>query len=133
MGHRISKHQGKCYSLHGHSYFCKVFLNSTDVNANGMVLDFYELDLVMKPIVEELDHSCMVYKEDKFLSVVMSPEHTRLAGERLMKVVWVDFETTAENIAKYLYDRLREKLNCVHEVCVWETQKGMASYKVNEA
>ena len=125
MGHRISKHQGKCRSPHGHSYFCKIYLKSTDINTDGMVLDFYQLDLVMKPIIEELDHSFMIYDLDFILM-----EMFRMKD---FKIVNVSFETTAENIAKYLYDRIREKINCVHEVCVWETRKGMASYKVNEA
>jgi len=48
---------GKCARLHGHTYTLEVAVHG-DVNpATGMVLNYFELDMIVKPHVELLDHS----------------------------------------------------------------------------
>lgn len=130
MAHRISNHQGKCWNIHGHSYVCVVFLGRSGLDINGMVVDYYKLDIVMKPLIEELDHCCIVYTEDKLLCDIMT--FIEPLNSKKMKFVLVPFETTAENIAKYIYDKVREKLDCVESVVVKETKKCGASYGIAE-
>jgi 6-pyruvoyltetrahydropterin/6-carboxytetrahydropterin synthase len=98
MGHRLSFHSGKCKNLHGHSYKCWIEL-SGDPNSDGMVLDYYDLKKIVEPIFDDLDHSFMVFKNDKELIDVLNKLNSRL--------VVVDFETTAENICLYLLDKLK--------------------------
>ncbi len=98
MGHRLRYHAGKCKNLHGHSYKCMVEL-SGDPNANGMVLDYYDVKAVIEPIIDELDHSFMVCKDDNELIEALDKLNSR-------KIV-VDFETTAENICLYLLGKIR--------------------------
>lgn len=98
MGHRLSFHSGKCKNLHGHSYKCWIEL-SGDPNSNGMVLDYYDLKKIVEPILDDLDHSFMVYKNDKELIDLLNKLNSRF--------VVVDFETTAENICLYLLEKVK--------------------------
>ncbi len=98
MGHRLPFHSGKCKNLHGHSYKCLVELTG-DPDKNGMVMDYYDLKKVVEPILDELDHSFMVYKKDFEMIDALEKLNSR-------KVV-VEFETTAENICIYLLNKIK--------------------------
>lgn len=98
MGHRLPFHSGKCKNLHGHSYKCSIELTG-DPDKNGMVMDYYDLKKVVEPILDELDHSFMVYKKDIEMIEALEKLNSR-------KVV-VDFETTAENICIYLLNKIK--------------------------
>jgi 6-pyruvoyltetrahydropterin/6-carboxytetrahydropterin synthase len=97
MGHRLPEHFGKCKNIHGHSYRMIVELEGS-LNGNGMIMDYYDLKKLVAPVIEELDHAFMVYREDKeiisFLESVKS------------KKVIVGFQSTVENICKYILAEL---------------------------
>jgi 6-pyruvoyltetrahydropterin/6-carboxytetrahydropterin synthase len=134
MGHRISQHGGKCFSPHGHTYSCTVWLKG-DLNDKGMVMDFYQLSQVVNPIIEELDHAFMVYEKDDVMQWFFSETNrtnNSLIGavlRRPFKVKTIPFESTAENIAKYIFDRVKEQIPNVSKVAVWETRKCCAEYE----
>jgi len=98
MGHRLTFHKGKCKNLHGHSYKCLVELNG-EPDQNGMVLDYYDVKKIIEPLIEEMDHSFMVYKNDKELLQALEKLNSRY--------VVVDFETTAENICLHLLQKIK--------------------------
>ena len=98
MGHRLTFHMGRCRNLHGHSYKCLIELTGNP-NSNGMVMDYYDLKKVVEPILDELDHAFMVYKNDKELIAALEQLNSR-------KVI-VDFESTAENICLYLLEKIK--------------------------
>lgn len=97
MGHRLPEHFGKCKNIHGHSYKMMVELEG-DLNDNGMVMDYYDLKKIINPIIENLDHAFMVYKDDEpvvnFLNSINS------------KKVEVNFQSTVENITKYFIEEI---------------------------
>jgi 6-pyruvoyltetrahydropterin/6-carboxytetrahydropterin synthase len=45
-----------CKRLHGHTYQTQFFIKG-DVSAVGFVLDFHEMDAIIKPEIARLDHS----------------------------------------------------------------------------
>lgn len=98
MGHRLTFHKGKCKNLHGHSYKCMVEL-SGEPDKNGMVLDYYDVKKIIEPLIEEMDHSFMVFSSDKELIQALQKLKSHY--------VIVDFETTAENICNYLLDTIK--------------------------
>jgi len=98
MGHRLPFHKGKCKNLHGHSYKCMVEFTG-DPDSNGMVIDYFDVKKIIGPIIDELDHSFMVCKDDKEVIEVLEKLNSQ-------KVV-VDFETTAENICLYLLSKIK--------------------------
>lgn len=125
MGHRLPFHKGKCKNLHGHSYKMMVEFEG-EVDENGMVLDYYDVKELIGPLVEELDHSFMVYSEDKELLEIL----------KLLKSkhVVVKFQTTAENICSYFLDKIKETdiPEGINKVKVWiyETE---TTYAVEES
>jgi 6-pyruvoyltetrahydropterin/6-carboxytetrahydropterin synthase len=137
MGHRVSQHGGKCFSPHGHSYKATIYCRSTELNKDQMVIDFGDISKYAQPIIDKLDHAFMVYCFDEIMlnSLDFWENH-----ESIFKSIVVPFESTAENIAKYIYDQfvnaIKEKINMpislkdtVSRVVVWETPKCAAEYR----
>ena len=97
MGHRLPEHFGLCKNIHGHSYRMIVEFEG-ELNERGMVIDFYDVEKIITPIIEKLDHAFMVNINDegviKFLEKMNS------------KKIVVDFESTIENISKYLLEEI---------------------------
>jgi 6-pyruvoyltetrahydropterin/6-carboxytetrahydropterin synthase len=93
MGHRLPDHFGKCRNIHGHSY--KMLIEfSGEIDKNGMIIDYYDVEKIINPVIEKLDHSFMVNKNDKVVLDFLEKTNSK-------KVV-VEFESTAENICNYL-------------------------------
>lgn len=89
-------YESKCSNLHGHNWIITVHCKAEELNKNGMVTDFaYIKEVVSK----KLDH--------KNLNDV------------------VDFNPTAENMAKWIHDQIR---NC-YKVEVQESEGNIAIYE----
>jgi len=97
MGHRLPEHFGKCKNIHGHSYKMIVELEG-EVNEKGLVLDFYDLENIVEPIIDKLDHSFLVYGGDKEIITFLEKMNS--------KKVIVDFQSTVENITKYFLSEI---------------------------
>lgn len=98
MGHRLPDHFGLCKNIHGHSY--KMILTvEGQINEQQMVIDYYDLEKIINPIIQEFDHSFMVNKNDKivleFLNQIQS------------KKVEVDFDATVENICLFVLNKIK--------------------------
>lgn len=99
MGHRLPEHFGLCKNIHGHSYKMIVEFEG-ELNEQGMVIDYYDVEKIINPIIEKLDHAFMVSREDKVVQEFLNKMNSK-------KVV-VDFESTAENICNYLLGEIRK-------------------------
>jgi 6-pyruvoyltetrahydropterin/6-carboxytetrahydropterin synthase len=54
--HKLDWHKGKCKNLHGHTYRLQIAIKG-EMNKNGIVMDFKELDKIVKQsVIEKLDH-----------------------------------------------------------------------------
>jgi 6-pyruvoyltetrahydropterin/6-carboxytetrahydropterin synthase len=98
MGHRVTNHAGLCRNLHGHRYtalftVCGEVNTDPSASDHGMVLDFSEMKSSLGTIINELDHSFMIWKNDRLCDTLLKTE---------TKIIAVDFVPTAENIAEYL-------------------------------
>jgi 6-pyruvoyltetrahydropterin/6-carboxytetrahydropterin synthase len=102
MAHRLPFHTGGCQNIHGHSYRALVTVEGQP-DAHGMVLDYLELARIVDPLIQELDHSFLCSADDTVML-----EFFRQHPE--FKVVIIPFPTTAENIARYLAERLAQQL-----------------------
>jgi 6-pyruvoyltetrahydropterin/6-carboxytetrahydropterin synthase len=121
MGHRLPYHKEGCENLHGHSYRAEIeVLGERD--AGGMVLDYGDLGAAIAPYVAQMDHSFMVYDQDELVRGFLA--------ENELKATVVPFHSTAENIAAWLLDELRPKLEGprIHGITVrvFETAKSVA-------
>jgi 6-pyruvoyltetrahydropterin/6-carboxytetrahydropterin synthase len=99
MGHRLPEHFGLCKNIHGHSYKMIVEFEG-EMNNEGMVIDFYEVEKIISPVIEKLDHSFMVNKNDKIVLDFLEKMKSK-------KVV-VGFESTVENICTYLLEEIKK-------------------------
>ena len=99
MGHRLPEHFGNCKNIHGHSYKMIVEFEG-EMNKDEMIIDFYDIDKIIKPLIEKLDHAFMVNKNDRdvieFLEKIKS------------KMLVVDFNSTVENICKYVLEEIKK-------------------------
>lgn len=89
-------YQSKCENLHGHNWIIDVYCKAKEVNADGMVIDFTH---IKKMVQEKLDHKNL-NKE-------------------------LDFNPTAENIAKWIVDNVPQCYQCDVQESIGNT----ASYK----
>ncbi len=123
MGHRLQFHKGRCKNLHGHSYRAIVELEG-ELNQNGMVIDFYDLTQIVNPLIDELDHSFLCDRADSELTETLKKLNS--------KIVIIDSSTTAENIAKYLTEKILEtnlpKNISRVSVKLFETEDSFAEY-----
>jgi len=85
----------KCFNLHGHSFKVRVTLEGP-INEMGWVMDFGEMKKIIHPSIEMLDH--------KYLNDIQGLENP-----------------TSENIAKWLWDKLKSPLKNLSSIEVMET------------
>ena len=125
MGHRLPNHKGECKNIHGHSYKMIIELSGELDAKSGMIVDFYDLGLIVKPIVKKFDHSFLVYKKDTKL--------LNFLAENKMKKVVTDYYGTVENICNNFIDLIvkgikKSKLNNIYSITVkiYETPNSYA-------
>lgn len=95
--HRIPWHEGGCHSLHGHSYHMTVELEG-EPDARGMVIDFKEIKAIVRPLVDEWDHSVMAHDADRELIAAVESLGSKLSV--------LPCDTTAENVCKIALERI---------------------------
>ena len=119
-GHRLINYQGKCRHLHGHNARAVISLESPGLDDRGMVKDFSDVKrLLWEWLDREIDHTLLLHRDDPVLPVLQG------AGERVMAV---DYNPTAENIARMIFDFVADAGYPVIDVTVWETETSHASY-----
>lgn len=131
--HRLmSSWSKKCQQIHGHSYKLEVILGSEELNEDGMVIDFGQLKELMQKHLEQFDHQIVICDKDNKVIKQIGDED----GEEL-GYLFVPFNPTAENMAKYFYDILQvhfyknEEIRHIQIVAVrvHETETGYAEYR----
>jgi 6-pyruvoyltetrahydropterin/6-carboxytetrahydropterin synthase len=108
--HYLRKYNGEADEpLHGHTWKVEVGVSSDELDKQGFVIDFVYLEMLLKKHVH-----------DKFDHTVIDevPPFT-------------ESNPTAEHIAKYIYDTLKQELppSLALWVRVWETEQCSALYK----
>ena len=92
-----------CSRLHGHNYILTLHLKSEKLDEKGFVIDYRELDFVKEYIDNQLDH--------RHLNDIL------------------EFNPTAENIARYLFEVFKKELPDLYAVEISETPKTSAIYE----
>ena len=127
MAHRLQCHKGKCFNLHGHSYKMQVEFEGNVNNNTGMVLDYFDVKDIVAPLVDELDHTVVIWERDLLLIEKIS--------ELNSAHVIVPFETTAENLVGYFLEKISQaklpKEIVKIKVRVCETENTYAEDSIN--
>ncbi len=107
--HSLSGYQGNCAQLHGHNWIVEVSVKCLELNNIGIGIDFRDIKQAIINVINDLDHSCL-------------NEHPEFK----------DTNPSSENIARFLYRQLGEKINSVNvkvsKVKVSETRSAGAYY-----
>ncbi|MDI6606136.1 MAG: 6-carboxytetrahydropterin synthase QueD [Candidatus Omnitrophota bacterium] len=104
--HNLRAYKGKCESLHGHNWKVEAVVSGWEPDKAGMVIDFKILKKRLNACLEKLDH--------KYLNKI---PYFKKANP------------TSENIAKYIYDRLKSRIKNIKSVTVWENSASCATYE----
>jgi 6-pyruvoyltetrahydropterin/6-carboxytetrahydropterin synthase len=119
-GHRLLNHDGKCRHLHGHNGRAVITLESAELDAMGMVMDFGKLKRIVGGWIDEtLDHRMLLHRDDPALPPL------RAQGEPIHVM---EVNPTAENIARLIFDFAAAQGFPVSEVRLWETESCYATY-----
>lgn len=106
--HQLPFHDGKCARLHGHSYTGRVFVAADKLIGGGpktaMVMDFSDIKAALKPLIDE-------YLDHHYLNETLGVDHT-----------------TAEYLAKWIYDKLYPQIPGIIAVEIDETCTSAAFY-----
>jgi 6-pyruvoyltetrahydropterin/6-carboxytetrahydropterin synthase len=86
----------KCRRLHGHSFQIEIHVSGPVDPHLGWVMDFAEIKAAFEPIEAQIDHYCL----------------NDIAGLE---------NPTSENLARWIWDRLRPALPLLSKVVVKET------------
>ena len=107
--HNLRNFRGKCEALHGHNWKVEVVLSGKNLDDSGVVLDFAEVKAATSEIMSEIDH--------RYLNELP---------------FFVENNPSSENIARYIFHRLQEKMDNdrvrIRRVTAWESQDACASY-----
>lgn len=105
--HFLAHYEGKCERLHGHNYRVRAWARGAELGAGGMLVDFGDLKSALRQVLEGLDHR-LLNELPQFLD-----------------------DPSAERIAKYIYDGIKERLPeaPLSAVEVFETETSMARYE----
>lgn len=107
--HQLRGYKGKCENLHGHNWRIQFVITAEKLNDIGLAMDFHELKKITNELISTLDHSVL---NEMFPFTEINP--------------------SSENIAKWMYDSIKKKLNnnniAVASVTVWEAETASATY-----
>lgn len=98
----------KCRRLHGHSFKVEIAIEGPLDPKLGWVMDYADISEAFKPLWEKLDHRC--------LNDVRGLENP-----------------TSENVALWIWHRLKPKLPLLTEVVIAETCTARCVYRGPEA
>jgi 6-pyruvoyltetrahydropterin/6-carboxytetrahydropterin synthase len=124
--HFLHEYDGKCRNIHGHHWRVCARISAESLVAQGekkgMVVDFSTFKRDLKEEADYLDHSLMFERGSLKEATVLA-----LEGEGF-KLLPLEFRPTAENLAKYFWDKLKERGYGVTYIEVYETPKNCAAY-----
>jgi 6-pyruvoyltetrahydropterin/6-carboxytetrahydropterin synthase len=98
--HYLTNYKGGNEPLHGHTWEVEVYLKADKLDSAGVGVDFVDIEQYLNEILP--NYTCL---NDIY-----------------------DFSPSAENVAKYLYGKIKEKFPQVVKVVVWETENCGAEY-----
>ena len=116
--HQLREYRGKCEKIHGHDWRVRVAVRSRDLDGSGMVLDFHDLDSLIRDAVKDLDRTLMnknSYFSDKNPS---AEELARHIGDRVHAALTLRNAGDSKDHVKCRVDRCE----------VWENDQSYAIY-----
>ena len=122
--HVLTNHKGLCKNLHGHTYRVDVSVRQADGDGADMVMDFKDVKRICEEtVLSKFDHA-FIYDETS----VAESEIAAVVMKNGMRAAALPFRSTAENLARWIYGALKERIEGLHSVRVYETAESCAEY-----
>ena len=93
----------KCSRVHGHSFRIEVHCRGPLLEHEGWVADFADVKAAFQPIFDQIDHH--------YLNDIQGLENP-----------------TSENLARWVFHKLKPKLPLLHHIVIWETCTAGCTY-----
>lgn len=108
--HLLAEIGGKCEELHGHNFKTEVTVGASELNSEGILIDFRLVKRWLKDILDRMDHQHL--NELPFFSGI---------------------NPSSENIARHIYREMKMRAANSHVqvmgVKVWESENAVVTYK----
>ncbi|GMQ55738.1 6-carboxytetrahydropterin synthase QueD [Vallitalea sediminicola] len=129
--HFLANYEGKCSNIHGHRWKVEIEIQSEILKIggqlDGMIIDFGDFKKDVKEMVDFFDHALIIQKE------TMRKQTLECLLEDGFSIIQVDFRPTAENFAKFMFNKMEDKGYNVKRAVVYETPTNSAIYEKSEA
>lgn len=103
--HHLLNYDGACENQHGHNWLVEAYVTGETLDKSNILIDYKVLKKELKSVLDYLDHT----------DINELPEFNGISP-------------SSETIAKFIYERLKEKIGILSKVSVWETPTSCASY-----
>ena len=124
--HFLSGYEGKCANIHGHRWLVRVEICGENLESvgqeKGMLTDFGKLKADVKKMTDEMDH-CFIYENGS-----LKEKTIEALREENFKLLELPFRPTAENFARFFYEKIKKIGYTARIVTVFETPNNCASY-----
>ncbi len=108
--HALRGYDGNCANMHGHNWEVETYIQCTELNKIGIGVDFRDVKKIVKDVLKGLDHTNL----------------NEIAA-------FGSINPTSENLSRFLYNKLSEKLNSKHikvnKITVFESPGCGSSYQ----
>lgn len=103
--HALQGYEGPCENLHGHTWKVQVFIQGDKLNKIGLLEDFKTIKSSLKEVLAQFDHKHLNELE-----------------------LFKKENPSSENLARIIYQQMKEKIAAVSKVTVFESATSCASY-----
>lgn len=125
--HFLFGHSGKCANLHGHRWRIMAKISGERLQDSGdkagMLIDFSDFKRELHTLADSLDHRLLIETGTLRLHTMDALE------DEGFEIISLPFRPTAENLAKYLFDNMKELGFPVTSMTVYETPDNCALYE----
>lgn len=125
--HFLLGHKGKCSNIHGHRWKIIAKIASDCLieggEADGMIVDFADFKRILRALADEFDHKFIIEKGSLKQETVLALQ------EENFSILTLNFRPTAENLAKYFFDNIKENGLPIKSLEMYETPDNCAIYE----
>jgi len=103
--HHLLNYEGECENQHGHNWLVEAFVRGTELDKSNILIDYKVLKKNLKSVLDILDHK----------DINELPEFKGISP-------------SSEILAKFIFEKMQEKIPQISKVSIWETSTSCASY-----
>lgn len=103
--HHLLNYDGACENQHGHNWKVEAFVSGEILDKSNILVDYKVIKSNLKEVLDYLDHKD-VNELEEFKGI--SP--------------------SSEVLAKFIYEKMKERIPLTNKISVWETATSCASY-----